>query len=461
MKTAPPAIDASAAAIADDRPQPIPFRVRFSWGLGSLGTIGYLNTVTSLVLVYLTTVMKIDPGLAGAMVFTARIVDAFSDPLMGWVTDRTRSRWGRRRPWLLLGAFVCGLGLPLVYSQHAFGVENGAAMVALAVLIFYSIGFTIFNVPYLTMPVEMTTDRLQRLDLMSYRSVFMMFGSVAGSAGAPLLVEKLGRNADAYQALGVVAGIVVFALMLTTFLGTSGARANDAPMGRVPIREQLQAVLDNRPFMMMVGIKVFQFVALSAAGATTAFFVVMVLKRDFSLMSLLAIATIASTLTFIPFFRWVGRHVTKRTGLAIGIVGEIFATLTWVFATPEDSEMFFVARGVLAGIFSSAILLFSQAMWLDTIDYDRERSGLRREGLYTSLYVFIERLGYSMGPLLLGELLQAMDFDKNLPLEQQPASAELAVSLSLIGIPCIGYGLGLVFLWFYRLPERVGGTARV
>lgn len=437
----------------------IDWRVRFSWGLGSFGTIAYLNVVTALVLVYLTTVIKIEPGIAGLIVFVARFVDAVSDPLMGWITDRTRSRWGRRRPYLLLGAVVCAFSLPLVYSLHHLVGAGNEPYVALAVLVVYSLGFTIFNVPYLAMPVEMTRDRMQRLGIMGYRSVFMMFGSVAGSALAPLLVEKLGRqNPDSYQTLGAIYGALVFLVMMTTFLGTRTASASqiDEVAARVPMREQLRAVLDNRPFMMMVGIKVLQFVALSAGGATTAFFVVMVLKRDFSLMSQLAVATIASTVVFIPIFRWLGRFITKRAGLAIGIVGEIFATLSWLLATPEDSVAFFVARGILAGIFSSAILLFSQAMWLDTIDHDRERTGLRREGLYTSIYVFIERLGYSLGPLLLGELLQLMKFDKNLPLEQQPPSAELAVILSLVGIPSLAYAAGLVFLWFYKLPERLG-----
>jgi GPH family glycoside/pentoside/hexuronide:cation symporter len=451
-----------ATGAAESAPEAIPFRVRVSWGLGSFGTITYLNVVTALVMVYLTTVMKIDPGTAGALVFYARIIDAFSDPLMGWLTDRTRSRWGRRRPWLLVGAVVCGLGLPLVYSQHAIFPGAMPLTLCLAVLVFYSLGFSIFNVPYLTMPVEMTNDRMQRLGIMSYRSMFMMLGSVAGSAGAPLLLEKLGRDADAYQNLGFVAGGVVFVIMLATFLGTSGARGGDvdAVQPRYTFREQVNAVLGNRPFMMMVGIKVLQFLALSAGGATTAFFVIMVLKRDLSLMSLLAVSTIASTLTFIPVFRWLGQYMTKRTGLAIGIIGEVVAVLSWLLATPEQSEVFFVLRGVLAGIFSSAILLFSQAMWLDTIDHDREQTGLRREGMYTSIYVFIERLGYSLGPLVLGELLQAMDFDKNLPLEQQPASAELAVTISLVGIPAAAYAAGLIFLWFYRVPERVGGAAR-
>ncbi len=100
-------------------------------------------------------------------------------------------------------------------------------------------------------------------------------------------------------------------------------------------------------------------------------------------------------------------------------------------------------------------------MWLDTIDYDQQRTGLRREGMYTSVYVFVERLGYSLGPLILGFLLSAMGFNKELALEDQPESAQLAVYIGLVWIPAGVYALGYVLLWFYRLPERVGHEFRI
>jgi GPH family glycoside/pentoside/hexuronide:cation symporter len=437
---------------------PITRKVQFFWGLGSFGTIGYLNIVTALVLVYLTAVLKMEPATAGRIVFVARLIDAFSDPLMGFLTDRTKSRWGRRRPWLLAGATVCGLALPLVYSQHLIPGFSGSVLGVLAALVVYSLGFTLFNVPYLAMPVEMTEQRRERIDLMSYRSLFMTLGGVAGNAGAPLLLKALGGDAHGYAVLGWVGGALVFLVLFACFLGTAKAPVVDTAsenLPRQPFHKQIGAVFSNGPFLTMAGIKISQFIALSAAGATMAFFVLMVLKRDLSLMSLLAVSTVASTLLFIPVFRWLGKFITKRTGLAIGLAGETFAVLTWLFATPETSSALFVVRGVLAGSFGAAILLFSQAMWLDTIDYDRQKTGLRREGLYTSVYVFIERLGYSLGPLILGELLQAMNFDKTLPLEQQPAEAALAVQISLIGIPAAAYMIGLILLLFYRLPERL------
>jgi GPH family glycoside/pentoside/hexuronide:cation symporter len=145
----------------------------------------------------------------------------------------------------------------------------------------------------------------------------------------------------------------------------------------------------------------------------------------------------------------------------IAIVGEIAASLTWLLATPDRSVEFFIVRGVFTGFFSSAILLYSQAMWLDTIDYDQERTGLKREGMYTSVYVFVERIGYSLGPLVLGFMLSSMGFDKAVPLEQQPASAELAVYIGLVWIPVVTYALGFLLLSFYKLPEKIGDEIRI
>ena len=439
----------------------VAFKTRFFWGIGSFGTIAYLNVVTALALVYLTTVVKLEASVAGTLIFVARIIDAFSDPAMGWITDHTQTRWGRRRPYLLLGAVVCGASLPFVYSIHEMPMAVSPIVTSLVVLIVYSLGFTIFNVPYLTMPVEMTTDRLQRFSIMSYRVVFMMLGALAGNVGAPLFVEWLGRDADAYQALGWVGGAVIGLVMFMTFVGTQGARASEPSDVRLTLWQQIRTVGHNRPFLLLIGVKVLQFFALASIAATMAFFVTVVLKQDFTLLSIFGMVTTATIIVSLPFWRWLGYRMTKRSGFMIGIVGEVASTLVWLLATPENSVQIVIIRGILTGFFASAILLNSQAMWLDTIDYDQERTGLRREGMYTSVYVFVERLGYSLGPLVLGFLLSGMGFDKNLALEDQPSSAALAVYIGLVWIPVVVYSIGYILLLFYKLPEKIGDEIRV
>ncbi|MEO0995963.1 MAG: MFS transporter [Pseudomonadota bacterium] len=436
-----------------------------AWGAGSFGTIAYLNVVTALILVYLTRVVQLEPATAGAIVAGARIVDAFLDPLMGWVTDRTRTRIGRRRPYLLLGAVVCGLALPLVYSVHSYAAPQTAVVIAAAVLIFYSVGFTIFNVPYLTMPVEMTDDRAERIQIMSYRVTFMMIGGLLGNAGAPYLVEALGGDGQAYQTTGVVIGVIVFLFMLSAFLGTSGARASQRTRSNLHLREQLATILRNKPFVTLIGFKILQFIAIAAVSSTMAFYVTVVLKQDFRLLSVFGVVVTATIVVAVPVWRRLSARITKLRGVVIGVLGEIASTFLWLLATPETSYEFVVARAVLAGVFGSAILLNSQAMWLDTIDHDRRRTGLNREGVFTSIYVFVERLGYSVGPLALGVLLSKMHFDKTLPLDQQPASAETAVYIGVVWLPVAMYTIAVLLLSQYKLPDvlpadsgRIGGT---
>ncbi|MEM7704413.1 MAG: MFS transporter [Pseudomonadota bacterium] len=437
------------------------FGTRLSWGIGSLGTIGYLNTVTALILVYLTTIVGLDAAVAGSIVAGARIIDAFSDPLIGWVTDRTKTQMGRRRPYLLLGAIVCGISLPLVYSTHLLTASLPPVAVATGVLVLYSLGFSIFNVPYLAMPVEMTSDRARRIQIMSFRVVFMMLGGLLGNAGAPALITWLGGDADAYQQLGFIAGAVIFVAMMWTFLGTRSANSTEHTPTETPFREEVRSLLSNKPFMTLVAVKVLQFIAIAASASTFAFFVTVVLKQTFNLLSVFGLVTTASILTFVPFWRWMSGRISKKTGFMIGLVGDIFATLLWLVATPENAYPIVIVRGILVGVFSSAILLNSQTMWLDTIDYDRKITGRNREGLYTSVYVFVERLGYSVGPLALGLLLSNMGFDKTLPLDQQPDSAALAVSIGMIWLPAAVYVLAFFFLSRYTLPDNPPQSAKV
>ncbi len=447
----------------------VPFFQRLTWGVGSLGTIMYLNVFTALILYYLTVVLKMDPKLAGSLVFAARLVDAFSDPIMGWVTDHTRSRWGRRRPYLLLGAVVCGCSLPAVFSLHALVGDLPSGVVAvMAVLIVYSLGFTLFNVPYLTIPVEMTTERLQRLSLMSYRSAFMMVGAMLGTAGAPALIEYLGGDTDpaAYQSMGLMFGGLVLLAMLIAFRGTRGAYA--APAEKQPklsVWRQVDTLLQNGPFLLLIGAKCTQFIALAVTGGTIVFLFTVVLKQPWTLISAFALASTATIIAAIPFWKWCGMFITKRRGVLIGAGGEALASLTWLLISPDWSRetliAFLVARGVIAGVFGSAILLYSQAMWLDTIDYDQRRTRLRREGLYTSVYVFVERLGYSVGPLLVGLILGVFGFDPDLAPENQPASAATAIMICMVAIPFLAQVCMMLFVWFYRLPEVIHGKTKI
>lgn len=432
----------------------IPRRVHLAWGVGSLGTIAYINTVTALGLIFLTTVLDIDPGIAGTLMTAARVFDAFSDPAMGYLTDRTRSRWGRRRPWLLVGALVCGVMLAAFYAAPKLDTTAATTAFALLLLVGYSLGFTIFNVPYMTMPIEMSRDHQERVSIMSWRVLFMSIGAYAGSSIAPAVLELSGRNAAGFKSVGMIFGALVFCAMATAFLGTARVPLSEYRASHLPLREQIRSAFDNRPFALLMGVKVLQFIGIAANSGTLAYFATTVLKRGLNVMFIYGTVFLLAVSVSILFWRQLARRIPKKQGFIIGVIGHILMTLTWLSSTPAEPEIFVPLRAIGQAFFSSAILLYGQAVWVDAVDYDYRRTGLRREGLFTSVYVFVERLGYSMAPMVLGLLLQWFKFDKRLPLEQQPQSASTAVMVSLVAVPVITFALSLIFLAKYDLTDE-------
>ena len=140
----------------------LPNPINLAWGVGSLGTITMINSVASLYLFYLVGVVKISPALAGALIFASKIVDMVSDPAMGWISDRTNTRWGRRRPYMFIASLACPIAMIMLFSVPT---ESGAVSIPVYVelsLVFFALALTAFNVPYLAMPAEMTDNYHER-----------------------------------------------------------------------------------------------------------------------------------------------------------------------------------------------------------------------------------------------------------------------------------------------------------
>ncbi len=159
----------------------------FGWSLGTLAMSTLLNTQTALLLVYLINVVGVGPAIAGSLVFFSKLYDGVTDPVMGIISDKTRSRWGRRRPYLLLGGVGCAVS---VLAMFSIPEVSGYLLYGwiLGVLLLAATAYTIFNVPYLSMPAEMVAKPYERSKLMSYRVAWISLGSFVGIALAPRLV---------------------------------------------------------------------------------------------------------------------------------------------------------------------------------------------------------------------------------------------------------------------------------
>ncbi len=424
-------------------------KLYFGWSLGTLAMSTLLNTQTALLMAYLISVIGIAPAIAGSLLFISKIYDGVTDPVMGIISDKTRSRWGRRRPYLLIGGLLCAISVVAMFSIPPL---SGLALQAwvLFVLIFAATAYTMFNVPYLSMPAEMVSEPYERSKLMSYRVAWISLGTFAGIALAPRLVaytrDSLGwSEAMAFQAMSVVAGLIILVAATACFIQTKDAPQREQTRKRMALREQARYALANRPFLLLLGIKYLGLYSLAATVATNIFFVRQVMQQSEAIMLWYGLAYMAGSLTALAPWVLLSKRLGKTHTLALSAGLAAAVSLTWFLSGPSEPIWVYMLRAFALAACNGGMLLMGQSLLPDVMDYDYRRTGLRREGLYAGLYSFIEKLAFATAPLTLGILLSQMGFVEGLPrTARQPESALLAITIAIAVIPAVTNSLKIV-----------------
>jgi len=428
--------------------------VAAGWGLGTLATATMLNAPSAALLFFLVTYVKLDPFLTGALIFGGKIVDVLTDPPVGALSDRTRSRFGRRRPWLLGSSFACGVAFALLFNIPDLPAA-GVYIYVGGVLALFAVAYTGFQVPYMAMPAEMTDDSHQRTKIMSWRVFFMSIGQIAGF-GFPGLVDNLGGERGDYGEAAVyyAAGIIV--VMVATFFFTANTRQTTPRDDDEAIswRQHFDWLLMNRPLMILIGTKITIYLGVFASLTTALFFFKGILKLDGQVFFLVFVVQTIVSIAMLPVCSWLSRRIGKKPAYIISLAG--FATIasSWMLAGPDEPLPLLLTRALLLGLFGAGAHLYGQSMLVDTFALDYQQTGRRREGVLAATFSFVEKACMALAPLIVGVLLSTLGFDKDLdPTADQSPSAVLAIQLGFVGIPVLCQIGSIVLLYFYRLTE--------
>ena len=425
-----------------------------SWGIGTLGPVTVLTATNALLLRYLTDFYGLAAGLAASLIAASKLYDVFADVGMGVVSDRTNSRWGRRRPYLILGAILLAISIVAIFAAPGFASQQMRIWYMTAILIFYASAYSVFNVPYMAMPGEMTRTYHERTDLMSWRVYAVGASILLATFCGPIMLELFGSGARAYGGMALVFAPIVIGAGIITFYGTAKAPTTKRLPTHFTFAQQLSSGLSNRPFVVLMLIK---FITLLSLGIQSIFpfFFQRILGAPNSVLGTYFLFQSGMMILTPGLWLWVSRRIGKRNTFMIAMMLSLPAWVSWQFAGHSESLAFVYLRGVVIGASGSGVILMGQSMLPDTMEYDHLRTGLRREGIFAALYTTVEKLSGAVGVAMVGAILGAYGYVQSRGANVvQPESALGAIRFTMAWIPAIIQVAGMGALLAYNLDER-------
>ena len=435
----------------------LPRLTKFLYGISDFGFACTDTTMQVLFAIFLTDVVGLKPLYAAAAIFIGRTWDYINDPLVGFLTDRTRTRWGRRRPFLMLGFIPFGLTFAMMWYRPATTSQFWlAAYYALAYFLFDT-SYTVVTMPYAALTPELTQDYDERTSLTTYRMAFSILGSLLAFT-VPLMIIGSMRpeNAGNVFKMGLIFGAACALPLIATFFGT---RENPKyyEQSQPGIRESLRAVWKNRPFLFAAGIFLFTWTAADIIQAFLLFF--LKYRMNMEGQSDIIMATIFVTaLLVLPLWAWISQKTDKRKAYIIGMIFLSAVMCTLILLTPSASLTLVLVMSVLAGIGVSAIHVLTWAIIPDAIEVDELATGQRHEGIFYSLVSLFKKIASSIAIPLTLLVLDRSGYISNAAV--QKPSAILAIRMLIGPVPSALLVGGILFAIFYPLSRASHAQTR-
>ena len=380
----------------------------------------------------------------------ARFWDMASDPIMGVIADRTKTRWGKFRPYLLWMAIPYAVLAVMTFSTPDFGTTGKTIYAGTTYLLLMTV-FTAINLPYSSLGAVMTADSIERTELNSYRFVFAFIGQLIVSGTALSLARYFGNGNDAkgYQITIILFSIVSFGLFMITFF-TTKERIAPPKEQKESIKEDFKNLLKNKPWLILFFVGIISFIMFALQNLSIAYYFKYYIGDEENVQLFNVIGTIALIVT-IPFSKSLAKKFGKKNVfLASSLLSGLFFMLLYI---PGEKNLYTIyGLNILAKMAYAPAVPLLWTMLAEAADFSEWKTGRRSTGLVFSAATFAQKAGWGIGGALAGWLLAIFHF---VPNEVQTETAITGIKLMISVIPGILYMSCAIFLFFYPITKKM------
>lgn len=424
---------------------------KWMYGSGDLGFSLTSTIIAAYFLFFLTGVVGVRAGVASIALLIGKTWDYINDPLFGYISDHTRSRWGRRRPFLLFGPIPYAIIFALMWWKPPLQSELELVIYYAIIYVFYDAAATMIYMPYFALTPELTSDYDERTSLVSLRAFFSIFGSLLAFSLPELIVKGFTPDhaSNVFQ-MGLIFAVISAIPMYVVFFGTR-ERPEFMELKQPGLWQSIKDSVQNRPFVFGTVIYLFTWATIDILQTVLIFFITYVVLREADTTVIMATIFVVAILA-IPLWTWISRHMNKRLAYIIGMIFFTVVLMVLINVTPTTPFSVIMVLCVLAGIGVSAAHVIPWAIIPDAIEVGELKTGNRHEGTFYSLISLAQKVASSIAIPGAGLLLEFSGYVPNSAV--QPASAVQGIRLLTGPIPAVMMFIGIVFAALYPLGRE-------
>lgn len=445
----------------EEKNQSLSFREKVGYGMGAFTESTAQNALAQMMLPIFNIMLGVSPVLLGIAAAITRAWDAFSDPLMGYLSDNTRSRWGKRKPYILTGAIASGILFAAIWMLPAGLSEAHYFWHFLICSLMYYTATTVYCVPYISMGYELSGDYHERTRLMGYR---MFFVGISGIGIGWMLrftqLECFTDGIQGMQVLGFITGIffILFALGPILLVRRRGAlEATPRNKEKITIKEAV-GVFRVTPFVLLIAALGIGTLCTSAPGAFGTYIVIYhvcggSLEFGSTVTGYTGMVAGILSIAVIPLVNLISRKYEKKlTLIFFFLVGIAGLGGSWWFYTPDQPYLSIIV-GTLGAICMSSMYLLIFAMVADVCEYDLKSSGVDRAGVFAAVLSWVIKFGIMLALVISGYILEYTGFDAALG-ENQTPEAIFRMRWIYAIVPASGFVISALLIAFFPLSAR-------